>query len=349
LSVAGNNISPQTGFKNRIINGDMRIDQRNSGASVTITNTFANTYVLDRWAGFGIQASKFSIQQSTVAPAGFINSLVVTSLSAYSVLSNDIFRVSQVIEGLNIADLSWGTANAQSITIGFWARSSLTGTFSGSLLNSATDRSYVFTYTISSANTYEYKIVTIPGDTTGTWLTTNGVGIRLGFSLGAGATYSTTAGSWVAGAFTSATGSVSVVGTSGATLYITGVQLEKGSVATPFEFRSIGQELALCQRYYVQTSQFSWSFDHPMDVGGYRVGNSFRPSRFFALPVEMRTTPTTTATYNISGWTAAETTGASSSQGAWDNRTVYWSVPAASTGGSNPYVYAIQWKCSAEL
>lgn len=260
ISYGGNNITfpdasiqntaSKTGFVNRIINGEMDIDQRNNGAAVTITSTVSNTYTLDRWAGFGLQASKFSIQQSTVAPAGFVNSLLVTSLTAYAVLAGDIFGVSQAIEGLNVSDLAWGTANAQPITISFWVRSSLTGTFSGNLLNSAGNRSYVFSYTISVANTYEYKTITIPGDTTGTWLTTNGIGIRLGFNLGSGTTFSTTAGSWAAGSFTAATGSVSVVGTSGATLYITGVQLEKGSTATPFEFRNYGQELALCQRYY---------------------------------------------------------------------------------------------------
>jgi hypothetical protein len=267
------NTSPKTGFVNRIINGEMDIDQRNAGAAVTITSTVANTYTLDRWAGFGLQASKFSIQQSTVAPAGFVNSLLATSLTAYSVLTGDIFRVSQVIEGLNVSDLAWGTANAQPVTISFWVRSSLTGTFSGSLLNSATDRSYVFSYTISAANTYEYKTVTIPGDTSGTWLTTNGIGIRLGFNLGSGATYSTTAGAWSAGAFTAATGSVSVVGTNGATFYITGVQLEKGSTATPFEFRSIGTELGLAQRYYQKLGNVSYA----------GIGSGFQQSTSIAM------------------------------------------------------------------
>ena len=239
------------GFKNRIINGAMVIDQRNAGASVTPTD---GAYTLDRWNAGLTQASKFSVQQSSVAPAGFTNSLLVTSLSAYSVASGDLFRVSQYIEGFNASDLGWGAAGAQSVTLSFWVRSSLTGTFSGALLNSAVNRSYPFTYTISAANTWEQKSVTIAGDTSGTWLTTNGIGIRVGFSLGAGSSFSGTAGAWAASTLTAATGAVSVVGTNGATWYVTGVQLEKGSTATSFDYRPYGTELQLCQRYYEEQS-----------------------------------------------------------------------------------------------
>ena len=236
------------GFKNRIINGAMVIDQRNAGASGT-----ANAYTVDRWSYQPSQASKGTWQQNAGAvtpPTGFSNYLGFTSSSAYSVLTADFFRFFQAIEGLNIADLAWGTASAATVTLSFWVRSSLTGTFGGSITNSAGDRSYPFTYTISAANTWEQKTVTIAGDTTGTWLTTNGIGIRLSFGLGAGATYSGTAGSWAAANYVSATGATSVVGTNGATLYITGVQLERGSTASSFEYRSYGTELALCQRYY---------------------------------------------------------------------------------------------------
>jgi hypothetical protein len=241
-----NNVS----FRNRIINGAMVIDQRNAGASVSATTS---AYSVDRWLPYAGQTSKMTAQQnagSVTPPAGFVNYLGITSSSAYSVLSSDIFGVFQYIEGYNVADLGWGSANAQPITLSFWVRSSLTGTFGGALRNSAADRSYPFTYTISSANTWEYETITIPGDTSGTWLTTNGVGIRLQFGLGVGSTFSGTAGAWAAGNFISATGAVSVVGTSGATFYVTGVQLEKGSTASPFEYRLYGTELALCQRYY---------------------------------------------------------------------------------------------------
>ena len=239
--------------RNRIINGDMRIDQRNAGASVTITDAVNITYTLDRWNVYGSVASKFSVQQnagSVTPPVGFTNYLGATSLSAYSVGSSETYVIQQYIEGFNVADLGWGTANAKTVTISFWVRSSLTGTFGGALRNSAFNRSYPFSYTISSADTWEYKTVTVAGDTSGTWLTNNGIGIRLVFSLGTGSTLSGTSGAWAGSSLLSATGATSVIGTSGATFYITGVQLEEGSVATPFEYRQYGQELALCQRYY---------------------------------------------------------------------------------------------------
>ena len=236
------------GMRNRIINGNMVIDQRNAGASVTILNSV--TYDVDRWFGYSSTTSKFSLQQSSVAPVGFTNSLLATSLSAYSVTSSDEMNISQRIEGFNVADLGWGTANAVTVTLSFWVRSSLTGTFGGSLYNSGNSRSYPFSYTISAANTWEQKSITIAGDTSGTWLTTTGLGLGITICLGAGSTRSGTAGAWASANLASATGATSVVGTNGATFYITGVQLEKGSVASAFENRQYGTELALCQRYY---------------------------------------------------------------------------------------------------
>ena len=241
------------GFKNRIINGAMVIDQRNAGASVT--NTTGALFVTDRFSIVGAQSSKFTAQQSTTAPAGFINSLIFTSSSAYTVGSSEDFTLRQSIEGLNCADLGWGAANAQSVTLSFWVRSSLTGTFGGSVSNSASDRFYPFSFTISSANTFEYKTITIAGDTTGTWLKDNGIGIRIIWSLGAGATVSGPAGAWTSSYYRSVTGATSVVGTNGATFYITGVQLEKGSTATSFDYRPYGTEYALCQRYYQTATQ----------------------------------------------------------------------------------------------
>jgi len=247
--------SAGNGFKNRIINGDMRIDQRNAGASVT--PAAPNQYTVDRWKADISVSSKYSAQQSSTAPTGFVNSLLITSLSAYTVGSAERFCMTQNIEGLNVPDLAWGTANAKTITLSFWVRSSLTGTFGGAISNSAQNRSYPFTYTISSANTFEQKTITITGDTSGTWLTTSGIGLRVIWGLGVGSTLSTTAGAWAAGEYYSATGATSVVGTNGATWYITGAQLEVGSVATPFERRDYGRELMMCQRYfeksYIQT------------------------------------------------------------------------------------------------
>jgi hypothetical protein len=235
-------------FKNRIINGDCRIDQRNAGASGT-----ASAYTVDRWQFNASLTTKGTWQQnagSVTPPVGFTNYLGFTSNSAYSVPAGELFTFQQRIEGYNIADLGWGTANAKTVTLSFWVRSSLTGTFGGSLRNSAGDRSYPFTYTISSANTWELETITIAGDTSGTWLTTSGIGINVIFSLGTGTTYSGTAGLWAATNYTSATGATSVVGTNGATFYITGVQLEVGSTATSFDYRPYTTELQLCQRYY---------------------------------------------------------------------------------------------------
>ena len=238
------------GFKNRIINGAMVIDQRNAGASVAMTG---GIYITDRWRSYASVASKLTAQQSSTSSTGFVNSLLFTSQSAYTQSATDEFLIEQRIEGLNVSDLAWGTANAASITISFQVRCSVTGTFSGSVSNSSQDRNYPFTFSINSANTFETKSVTIAGDTSGTWLTTNGIGIRVKFNLGTGSTYLQTAGAWTSSYANGATGSVALVNTNGATFYITGVQLEKGSTATSFDYRPYGTELALCQRYYEKT------------------------------------------------------------------------------------------------
>ena len=276
------------GFKNRIINGGMTIDQRNAGA---LTNPAVNaTYYLDRWYAISGAASKYSIGQNAGAvtpPAGFINYLGCTSLSAYTVGASEQFVVRQAIEGLNIADLAWGTANAKTITISAQVYSSLTGTFGGSIYNNAGDRSYPFTYSISTANTWTSISVTIAGDTSGTWLTTNGVGIYVGFSIGAGATVSGTAGSWSSTLYRSATGATSVVGTSGATFYITGVQLEVGSQATSFDFRDYGRELILCQRYYYKITGVTTGMICSVGANGTGSAGGVVP-----FPVTMRASPT---------------------------------------------------------
>jgi hypothetical protein len=240
-------------LKNRIINGDMRIDQRNAGASVS-TASGSSAYTLDRWQIIYDATSKFTLQQnagSVTPPVGFSNYLGITSSSAYTVTSSQLFIVRQHIEGFNTADLDFGTANAKTVTLSFWVRSSLTGTFGGSICNSAQNRFYPFSYTISSANTWEQKTVTIAGDTTGTWVgATNGIGLQVIFGFGVGSSLSASAGAWTASNGFSATGATSVVGTNGATFYITGVQLEQNTSATPFERRLYNQELANCQRYF---------------------------------------------------------------------------------------------------
>ena len=278
--------------RNRLINSDMRIDQRNAGASVTITATSAAQYVLDRFylRAESATGSKVSVQRSTVAPAGFTNSQLITSLSAYTLGASEHFATVQPVEGFNVADLGWGTASAQTITVSFWVRSSLTGTFGGFVLNNAADRCFLFSYTINAANTWEYKTVTIPGDTSGTWLTDNGIGLYLNFSVATGTSLQGAAGSWSSTFNRSVTGQVNLVGTSGATFYITGVQLEAGSVATPFcpaGGGSYGQELALCQRYYWQ--QALGAANIMLGIGTVLSGTNM--NGFVQFPVQMRTAP----------------------------------------------------------
>ena len=237
-------------FRNRIINGDMRIAQRGT-AAVTTDGSFP----VDRFRVSQSTDGAFSAQQDTSVPAGFVNSVKITTTTADATLTTtQNLNLSHFIEGTNIGDLAWGTASARTVTLSFWVRSSLTGTFGGSLRNGALDRSYAFTYSISVADTWEYKTVTIPGDTSGTWLTTTGIGINVVFGLGAGPDRSGTAGAWAGANYVSATGAVSVIGTLNATWYVTGVQLETGSVATPFERRPYGTELMLCQRYFEKGS-----------------------------------------------------------------------------------------------
>jgi hypothetical protein len=229
---------------------------------------------------------------SVTPPTGFKNYLGMTSSSAYSATGTDLFLVGQFIEGYNVADLGWGAAGASSITLSFWVRSSLTGTFGGSLTNSAENRSYPFTYTISVANTWELKSVTVAGDTSGTWLTTTGSGLAVYFTLGIGTTYAGTAGAWAGAAYFGATGATSVVGTSGATFYITGVQLEKGSTATSFDYVDYGRLLIQCYRYYFQDSGGGGS------IGFMYHASTGDPNVHYIYPYKatVRTTPTVTIT-----------------------------------------------------
>jgi hypothetical protein len=294
------------GLKNRIINGDMVIDQRNSGASGT-----ASQYTVDRWVFVPSQASKLTWQQnagSVTPPVGFSNYFGFTSSSAYSVAAGDYFYFQQPIEGYNVADLGFGTANAKTITLSFWVRSSLTGTFGGAIQNGTSTRTYPFSYTISSANTWTQISITVAGDTTGTWLTTNGHGLSVFFSLGMGSTYSGTANTWSSTNYISTTGAVSVVGTNGATWYVTGVQLERNTTATPFEWLPYGTELALCQRYYQRMTSVS-AFTA---FGSGAMTNAGAANIYVKYPTTMRSQPTSsqstlivasTANFAISGTT----------------------------------------------
>jgi hypothetical protein len=268
-----------TGFKNRIINGDMVIDQRNNGSAVT-----GQQYLVDRWRSW-FDPGTYSFQQVTDAPAGFTNSLRVTKTNT---TQSTYGFIVQYIEGFNCADLGFGTASAQTVTVSFWAKSSITGAFTVALGNSAENRWYGANYSISAANTWEYKTITIPGDTTGTWLTNNGIGIQLVFNFGQAAS-AQAAGVWTTAVNArAATGSTNLGTTNGATWQVTGVQLERGQTATSFDVLPYGTELALCQRYY-QELNASPRLTNTAGPGG-------QPSLIYPLATTMRATPTVTLT-----------------------------------------------------
>jgi hypothetical protein len=288
-------VSQLFGMRNRIINGDMRIAQRGTAA---VTLGVLGDYPVDRWRCDEVSDGAATGQQVQDAPVGFIDSLKITTTTADGTLSSSQYMAAnQFVEGFNTADFGWGTANAKTVTLSFLVKSSLTGTFAAGIDNNAGNRSYVFNYTISAANTWEYKTVTIAGDTSGTWNTTNARGLGLRFGLGSGTDFDGTVGAWQSGSKFSSSGAVSVIGTLNATWQITGVQLEVGSVATPFERRQYGTELSLCQRYYNKTYNSSvvpGTSTSVGAVGGTATGQANRPIPYRAFPVEMRTTPSIT-------------------------------------------------------
>ena len=284
-SIANNAVTPakmanggaELGYRNRIINGAMVIAQRGTG---TTTTAFVNQ--VDQFQ-VATNAGTFTFGQSTNAPANFSNSAVVTNTASLTPSGTNYYSIRNVIEGLNVTDLAWGTANAKTVTLSFWVRSSVTGTFGGSVFNGSVNRSYPFTYAISSANTWEQKSITITGDTTGTWATDNTAGIYIEWALGTGSTYQGTAGTWAAARYQGATGQTQWSTTSGATFYITGVQLEVGNNATGFDYRPYGTELALCQRYYQTIGYYLYG------AGASGGGNSWVGWQF---KVTMRANPT---------------------------------------------------------
>jgi len=275
-SLQGAAASPNV-LKNRIINGAMVVNQR-------ATSVTSDAYTVDRFKYGATQASKATVAQSSTAPTGFSNSLGVTSSSSYSILSTDLFAIFQYIEGNNFYDLAWGTASAKTVTLSFQVYSSLTGTFGGAILNYAGTRSNTFSYSIPTANTWTQISVTIAGDTGGTWVgATNAGAAIVSFGLGIGATYSGATGSWTANQYYSATGATSVVGTNGATFFITGVQLEQNTTATPFERRLYNQELANCYRYCFSSD--SWSYISGIAADGTQIWLGIK------FPVSFRANP----------------------------------------------------------
>ncbi len=289
--------SGYTLFRNRIINGAMEIDQRNNGSATTAHNSFS----ADRLGLAFANNGAFSLQQVTTAPTGFKNSVRFTVTTADSSLGTDQYLfVRHNVEGTNISDLDWGTANAKTVTLSFWVRSSVTGTYCVNLRNSAADRNYIAEYTINSADTWEYKTVTVPGDTTGTWLTTNGIGIQIRWTLGIGTDYQGSTG-WTASNDFGTSNQTNLAATLNATWYMTGAQLEVGSYATTFERRPYGLELQLCQRYYFNINGGDSGGYTTIGVGGATSTTNSR--NLVQHPVVMRTQPTVSSlgggTYSI--------------------------------------------------
>jgi hypothetical protein len=317
------------GFRNRVINGDMRIDQRNEGGTVAVNSSFP----VDRWI-YGYNASGLVItgQRSTTAPTGFVNSIISTATTGGSCGASEVALIRQMIEGTNVADFMFGTANAKTITLSFWVRSSLTGTYCTNFKNSAQDRSYVSEYTINVADTWEYKTVTVPGDTSGTWLTTTGVGLRVEFDLGSGTNANTTANAWQAGNYKRTTNQVNWCGTTGRTFYLTGVQVEVGNAATEFERRDYGLELVMCQRYFEKSMPVGTAITSGRGVAlalpsVTSIANGDYYANFYYKVKKRTATPTRTT---IPYTTAANTGRLSNNTG-----TDYGADSAVATGGDS--------------
>jgi len=348
-------------MKNRIINGNFVISQYNGSSSVNPTD---NTCFIDRWkATIYPTASKFTVQQnagSVTPPVGFTNYLGITSSSAYTSGSTDQYFLNQRIEGFNFADLGWGTANAKTVTLSFWVYSSLATTFGGSIINSAGNRAYPFSYTTTATNTWQQVSITIAGETTGTWGTTNNIGALVVFNLGSGSATAGTAGAWVSAERYTATGSTNLIATNGATLYLTGVQLEVRSSATGFEYRQYTTELCLCQRYFEQSYTYGKTAGSSTDTEAV-VGNAayatsttvldYGTTTFFK--VQKRATPSiafyqSNGTANIWGYSPL---GNYTTVGQWINTNGFGFYTTVASGATTNRTYMVygHFTASAEL
>ena len=293
----------QLSGRNVITNGGMTIDQRNSGSATTPSAD--RTYTLDRWLARMSSGSKYSVQQVTDAPSGYYKSLKVTSAAATTVGANDYYQINTPLEGYSVTTFDLGLSTAKKLTLSFWVKSSLTGTFGGAYSNNAGNRFYAWTYTISSANTWEHKTVTVDGVTDGSWERTNGAGLWVYWTLGAGSSQQGTAGSWGTTFKRGPTGATNVVATNGATWQITGCQLEVGPQSTPFEHETFETTFRKCQRYFCRTYQYGTGTGTATSSGC--VSTSLSESQAYAsagnwdLPTIMRTAPTVTVYSTVSG------------------------------------------------
>ena len=279
------------GARNLIINGAMQVAQR--GTSFSTTGSFP----VDRFSvGYGVTGGTFTVSQDTTSPTDFSNSIKYLVGTAASAGSSEQAFVGTTFEGYSTSHLNFGTSDAKDITLSFWVRSSVTGTYCVAFINNAFDRSYIAEYSISSADTWEYKTITVSGDTSGTWVgAVNTRSMLIRFDLGSGSSFNTTAGAWQSGSYRNTSSQANLVNNASATWYITGVQLEVGE-ATPFEHRSFGDELNRCHRYYISETYA------PSMQGSMNEANT---EAVFALPdigyKKMRATPTLTIQNTSSG------------------------------------------------
>jgi len=267
--------------KNIIINGAQMVDQRNSGSSVTMSSSA--TFITDRFKCWEDTDGGLTAQQTSEAPPGFKRSLKFTVTSADSSIGASQYAMLRYpVEGYDMEDQNWGTSDAGTLTLSFWVRASITGTFGGGFVNSSDNRSYPFTYAISSANTWEKKTVTVAGDQTGTWNAGTSACVNIHWSLGIGSNSQGTAGQWQAGNKYTASGETALIANNGATWQITGIQFERGSSATDFEYKSYCDELARCQRYFFKMD------GQPYGARGLANEGYFN----FMWPTTMRADPT---------------------------------------------------------
>lgn len=356
--------------RNKLINGGHAIDQRNNGASVTATGTgAASVFGVDRWKLFqlaGTATSKWAAQQiafNALPTCGARFASILTSLATYAVAAGDQMIFQQPLEGQNVQDLGWGTASAKTMVLSVVAAVSVAGTYSIVIQNYAQTRSYVTTLALTVTPTL-YTLL-IPGDTGGAWVQSGTAGAATaGFNVGTGATASTaTANAWQAGNFSNITGSTQLVATTGATLTVTAVQFETGLSATPFEVRSFGTELALCQRYYSKSyTQAVVPGAVSANGAGFHMrvptaSGTWSANSVCVFPATMRTIPTVTL-FNPATGSSATTTNTRNFSVAGDLGLTPTNVGDSSflaLGSTIGVGYAVndelasQWTASAEL
>ena len=292
-TTTGQFVTPNTtgslAARNRIDNGAMEISQR-GGSEITI-NGSTEQCLIDRWFARSEPGDSFLYDQDGSAPYGFKSCLKFNCASTSSGGSNELHTITQAIEGNMIADFGFGGGSARGMAISFWVKSSLTGTFGGAVQNSARNYSYPFSYNIGSADSWEYKTIIIPGPTSGTWLNDTNVGIRLIFDMGSGSSFRGTAGAWTASDKRGVSSAVSPMQTSNSVWRVTGVQLEMGPAATPFEYVGYDRELQNCQRYF--------QFIGAGFIAAARGASSSMYLYSYTCPVNLRASPTISTNNNI--------------------------------------------------